>query len=898
MPRQCQKSGENFVTCGFTETLMKNFLHHTGNSKFRAIIAAGGGWETLHFDRGQSHVDFVLDLTHFGQNPVPWITFGSDVETPGQSVREIGWLTRIVFPTLPSYDWASLERLYQPDSKGRLSEKLAFMYLRWLGEVARMDPAVVIAAARLAADHPLGKLFGDIAGYVTTQSAIRFPLPRLEISEPHAHRIGSIPRAMESEGHPLEPERVDEFFSAGVLRNAMSYEDRPSQKVLARRVAQAFNDGDLLLAEAGTGTGKSLAYLVPAVMWSVQNGFPVVVSTHTKNLQDQLFFKDIRSLTPLMDFRALLVKGRQNYLCRKKIRELYEESTSLVKPGERLAALPLVFWAARTQSGDISECTAFDSDRYPGLWQKLASDPVHCQIKKCLPTCPVRQIRDEVRNAHVIVVNHALLFSDLIAQNAILGDYAHVVFDEAHHLEKVAQDYLGVEFSARSVRRLVQRLYDRDQQATGLVVKIRKLVQDADWTGSESAFAMSLIGAVAEQSERCLKSTQAYLAGVEKSLSTGGATGNGQLKIRYNSNDSPLRSSSETKVEFLTALADWRASVVNLLGSMRSWPARLEAEEVRDQLERVLDEIKTLSETVTFLERADAAHYVYWSEWIPSRKGDLRFYAVPLNVGDLLHQLLFSRLRTAVFSSATLSVQGQFDHTRRRLGLNHEEFRLDEISLASPFDYASQCRVFVVDGMPDPQHPDFTVAAAEAIDELVCGLRKNTLVLFTSYLMMNQCHRLLKDRWKENGMTLILQGLDGSRSQLAEQMKTREAMVLFGTDSFWEGVDLPGEALEVLIITKLPFEVPTEPLVAAKLELIEHGGGRPFFDYSLPEAVLKFRQGFGRLIRQSSDRGSVVILDSRVIRKSYGKYFLDSIDAKATVVMRTSEAVRRLTDFF
>lgn len=877
---------------------MKNFLHHTGNSKFRAIIAAGGGWETLHFDRGQSHVDFVLDLTHFGQNPVPWITFGSDVETPGQSVREIGWLTRIVFPTLPSYDWASLERLYQPDSKGRLSEKLAFMYLRWLGEVARMDPAVVIAAARLAADHPLGKLFGDIAGYVTTQSAIRFPLPRLEISEPHAHRIGSIPRAMESEGHPLEPERVDEFFSAGVLRNAMSYEDRPSQKVLARRVAQAFNDGDLLLAEAGTGTGKSLAYLVPAVMWSVQNGFPVVVSTHTKNLQDQLFFKDIRSLTPLMDFRALLVKGRQNYLCRKKIRELYEESTSLVKPGERLAALPLVFWAARTQSGDISECTAFDSDRYPGLWQKLASDPVHCQIKKCLPTCPVRQIRDEVRNAHVIVVNHALLFSDLIAQNAILGDYAHVVFDEAHHLEKVAQDYLGVEFSARSVRRLVQRLYDRDQQATGLVVKIRKLVQDADWTGSESAFAMSLIGAVAEQSERCLKSTQAYLAGVEKSLSTGGATGNGQLKIRYNSNDSPLRSSSETKVEFLTALADWRASVVNLLGSMRSWPARLEAEEVRDQLERVLDEIKTLSETVTFLERADAAHYVYWSEWIPSRKGDLRFYAVPLNVGDLLHQLLFSRLRTAVFSSATLSVQGQFDHTRRRLGLNHEEFRLDEISLASPFDYASQCRVFVVDGMPDPQHPDFTVAAAEAIDELVCGLRKNTLVLFTSYLMMNQCHRLLKDRWKENGMTLILQGLDGSRSQLAEQMKTREAMVLFGTDSFWEGVDLPGEALEVLIITKLPFEVPTEPLVAAKLELIEHGGGRPFFDYSLPEAVLKFRQGFGRLIRQSSDRGSVVILDSRVIRKSYGKYFLDSIDAKATVVMRTSEAVRRLTDFF
>lgn len=858
-------------------------------------MSVGGGWEVLHFDRGETRIDFVLDLTQEAADQRPIITFGTATEQGW----DIAWLTRIVFPTLASYEWDSLERLYRPDSEAKSVEKLGFMYLRWLGEVARMDTSVVSAAGRLAGNDSIGKLFAAIVDYVSTQSTIRFPLPRLELDELPSHRLGSIPRVVEGEGHPVEPERIDEFFNAGVLRGAMTYEERPTQKTLARRVGQAFNDGELLLAEAGTGTGKSLAYLVPAVMWSVQNGLPVVISTHTRNLQDQLFFKDIRSLAPLMNFRALLVKGRQNYLCRKKFQSLCADPTSMIKPGERLAALPLIFWAARTQSGDVSECTAFDSDRHPGLWQKLASDPVHCQIKKCIPSCSVRQIRDDIRNAHVVVVNHALLFSDLVTNNAILGDYTHVVFDEAHHLEKIAQDYLGVEFSIRSVRRLAQRLYDRDQQATGLVVKIRKMIQDATWTGSESAFAMSLVAALAEQTERSLRATQAYLGNLEKNLpGSGRPAGNGPMKIRYAAGNSPLKTASETKTEFQTALNDWRVSVASLLESMRSWPGRMEADDVREQLERTFDEIQSLTETILFLENADAARHVYWMEYTPARKGDLRFYAVPLNVGDLLHELLFSRLRTAVFSSATLSVQGQFDHAKRRLGLNHEAFRLDEISLASPFDYASQCRLFVVDAMPDPQHPDFTPASAEAIDEVVRELKKNTLVLFTSYQMMNQCHRLLKDRWKGDGITLILQGLDGSRSQLAEQMKSGNAMVLFGTDSFWEGVDLPGQALELLVITKLPFEVPTEPLVAAKLEMIEQAGGRPFFDYSLPEAVLKFRQGFGRLIRQSNDRGAVIILDSRVTRKSYGKYFLDSLDAKASVVKRMSDVIQTLADFF
>ncbi len=860
---------------------MKHLLRHSGYSRFQTAEVQDGSLYVTEFNEGQTETRIFSELEPLSDLPV--ITFDG-CEGVTDTLR-LTTLTRVLFPTLVDYQWDTLLRLYEADPKAARTESVAFMWLRWLSEFARQEPARLFILGRMTRDSNLSRLAKSVAKFITETSSIRHPLPEVVWPHPPSHVLGQ----QATRSGEMDTRHIARLLKTDLPRHIESYEIRPAQEQLAARITDALLHSEFLLAEAGTGTGKSMAYLAPAVYWAIHSGQPVVVSTHTKNLQEQLFFKDLPILHGLMRFRSVLVKGRANYLCGKKWQAIQQDPDAYLKPREREAALPLIFWSSQTDSGDISECTALENEAWIGLRQKVTSDSAFCQIKHCSSDCFIRRIRDEIRQSQLVVVNHALLFSDLVANRSILGDYQTLILDEAHHVEKIAQDYLGVEFSGAFVRRFVQRIFDRENRETGLVVRIRNAVRSSAMSKTQQGHIQNRLADLADACRLLIENTLNYLAELEKTLPET------TLKQRYDSSTSLLGRTSDSQRSFLDAIRRLKNTLIDTQHLIQTWPGDESSDDFRDAIERHVQELEEIAHAYHFLADSDAVNHVFWLEAQAGRKSDLRFYAVPLDVGDILRDIWYPHLRSVIFTSATLSVGGSFDHCRKRLGLESESARLDEISLASPFDLQQQCRAFVVPSMPDPNDGTYARAAAQVVGDLVQRYRRNTLVLFTSYQMMNQCRGHLREIRVD--LPLFVQGEDGNRTQLMERMKRKDGMVLFGTDSFWEGVDLPGEALEVLVITKLPFEVPSDPLVAAKMEAVEKAGGNSFFDYSIPEAVLKFRQGFGRLIRHRHDRGVAVVLDNRVVKKAYGRIFMNSIGTPIRSVASTGELLERMDEF-
>ncbi|MBL7958824.1 hypothetical protein JNL27_01155, partial [bacterium] len=371
-------------------------------------------------------------------------------------------------------------------------------------------------------------------------------------------------------------------------------------------------------------------------------------------------------------------------------------------------------------------------------------------------------------------------------------------------------------------------------------------------------------------------------------------------KVRYDSKNSTWIKAKDELSAFLGTSGQLDEALLNLTDRMKDWKSDIfeDGDTMKDMLILKRDELKKIQETAQFLSDSSDIDYVYWYE-LPAkeRSYDIRFYGVPLNVADILKVRLYEKLHTCVFSSATLSVAGNFNYYKSRSGLMELD-NVKQFSVGSPFDFNEQCRILLPSFLPDPSSSDFSDASSTLIEKIILENEKGTLALFTSYAMMNKCYRDMKRRLKNRSITLLMQGQDGSRSNVTQRFFDDRTSVLFGTDSFWEGVDVPGESLEILIITKLPFEVPSDPLVAAKMERVASMGGNSFFDYSVPEAVIKFRQGFGRLIRSRSDRGIVVILDNRVISKKYGRLFLNSLPAAAQTVASESLLLKKMSDFF
>ena len=647
-----------------------------------------------------------------------------------------------------------------------------------------------------------------------------------------------------------------------VARRLKNYEYRPQQLAMATAIEKAIGAERHLIAEAGTGVGKSFAYLVPAILDSVQRANfqsdgdskektkPIIVSTHTISLQEQLIAKDIpflNSILPL-EFSAILVKGRRNYISLRRLESAWTRSTSLFSKLEESDQLRVIRqWANQTGDGSLAD---LDIRPIPGVWDEVVSDSGNCMGKKCrrYQDCFYYQARRRMQNAQILVVNHALFFTDLSLRQSgvkLLPDYDTVILDEAHTVEAVAGDHLGLSITSGQIDYQLKKLFN-DQSNKGLLVH-HGLVE------------------VQKQVVECYRLADEFFVELVNWNSMQRSTGRNSSAIKR------VRESSIVANRLSPGLT-------KLANKVRQAAARINKEEEKQDLNSAHDRLVALSDAIHQWINQTIDGSVYWLEFGHRRSGlQVKLVAAPIDVGPALRSMLFEPTPTVVLTSATLSLnhEGSFDYYKSRTGLTSA----NTIQLDSPFDYSRQAKLICLSDMPDPgkERTAFEDACVPMIQRYVDRTNGHAFVLFTSYELMKKMGQRL-NRWLvENDYAFYSQADGVPRTQMVENFKKNPRGVLFGTDSFWQGVDVPGDALQNVIITKLPFAVPDHPLIEARMDRIESNGGNAFAEYSLPEAIVKFRQGFGRLIRTQDDRGIVVVLDPRIKTKFYGRMFLDSL---------------------
>ncbi len=757
---------------------------------------------------------------------------------------------------------------------GRTSWAARHVFLE--AEAKRLTSALDVAAPdfrRLLRDH--GKLL-DEARAARRDRAADVVESRPAPSRLNAHELTGL----------FDPDGV-------FARQFPDYEVRPQQVRMVELVAQAFNDGQHLLVEAGTGVGKSMAYLVPAIHWAVTNQDKVVVSARTVDLRGRLCFKDIPLLVDILGlrFHAALIKGRRNYLCVRKLLYLLEEGETELSEEECIALLPVIVWAAETEVGDVAECTGFLALRQRELWPKLCSASEECAGPVCKQrrNCFLGRARALSLLADVIVANHAVVFAELgIDDSVVLPSYAHLIFDEAHNLEAVATDYLGCEVDSWTVRRLTRRLLRRDRggRERGLLPSIRfrmKRGREEHLTPAELDLD-HFIHTVYPEVDDVAAALADFLEAVGELFD---ATSRGAESVRYHATTrapQPWEAIAAEKSKLIAALGRLRAHlevIAERLDDLAERDFSYRAESVYD-LHGIRDSLAEVEFNLDFLVAGDDDGFVYWVERTYRRgRAQHRVAAAPIRIGPKMKELLYDTKDTIIFTSATLSAAGKFDFLKDRIGL--DEFpaqRLLEEDVGSPFDYDRQMLICVPNFLPQPTleaGAAFTAEVAKLLIDLFRASAGRALGLFTSYAMLNEVYPRLKAALEAEQILVLGQGFDGERRSITRTFQRETHSVLLGTDSFWEGVDVPGEALSCLVLVKLPFAVHTAPVVQARCEEVESRGKSAFIHYSLPSAVIRFKQGAGRLIRTKNDSGALIVLDRRVLTRGYGQQFLRSL---------------------
>jgi len=703
---------------------------------------------------------------------------------------------------------------------------------------------------------------------------------------------------------------IDEYFGEnGVIhKNFGKFEVRCEQYEMAKSIENSMNENKKLIVEAGTGTGKTIAYLLPTLLYAIENNLKVIVSTNTINLQEQLVNKDIPLLKKIIneDFNYQIVKGRGNYLCKRKLYNIdvtEKETDTEEERTEKNIIRNLIDWDKNvTRTGDRNELKYEISN---SIWEKVNSEVDMCKGVKCphYSKCHFFKARKNVADATLLIVNHHMFFADLAIRNqtgfytnySILPNYDIVVFDEAHNIEDTARNYFTFETSKISFGRLMGNIYNRrvvNSSNGGAIVRLMTYLNESLSSEEYEKVDELKEEAIAELNIFYDKGIDIF----DKLIYLFSENNNNrEIKIKI---DKQKMQSNKAFREVMEINSQFKESYGNLVIRINKFLNTVSNYNLEDkegflfEFSRYYERLKQYYKKFEFILEGKEEGYVYWAN-VTTIRPNVKLYATPFDISDELNDNLFTKMDRMVFTSATLAVDNKFDYYKKSIGLMKENRRkIDERIVKSPFDYEKQMKVYIPEDALDPTNIEFLRDLEEFIEGVIKNTKGHCFLLFTSYSALNFLYNQLKSRFSEKEYTLIKQN-DFPRHEMIEIFKNSKNPILFGTDSFWEGVDVQGEQLQSVIITKLPFKVPNDPVTEAIIENIRKNGQNPFNDYQVPQAVIKFKQGVGRLIRSKTDSGNIIILDNRIIKKMYGKKFLSALP-RNKVVESKSEILKKM----
>ncbi|WP_166239452.1 ATP-dependent DNA helicase DinG [Paenibacillus turpanensis] len=841
----------------------------------------------------------------------------------GRVLDTVDWL-RLLYPTLSSLQLSFVSKAFdithdRPHQADSDAEATAHIWLKCLEKLDDL-PLVTLQRVVYLFEGSLHPTTEDLLWFLHTNLEEReregfvdnpkyryyrqFALSGQEWTDDDKTEFTEEQEQLLEEGFDAFADRIREALK----ERLQSFEDRPAQDQMMGEVHAAFDADKHLLVEAGTGTGKSLGYLVPSIYYSLTTENKVVVSTHTITLQEQLFDRDIPLLHELfpVPFRSALLKGRHHYLCLRKFEQRVNTLDPAASKEERLAAAMMVVWLADTLRGDDDEIQL--GLRGSDIWSSVASDTDSCLNRACpwFRSCFYHRARHEASQADVVITNHSLLFSDMKADHRLLPSYRHLILDEAHQVEEVASNHLGMDVHYFGlVNPLLRMMRDsKTGQLPALIMKLENAEQEQERAEAWASSLGQMLGSVQtikEQWDLLYESlyTFASNSAAADSLPEGGA-----IVFRLKQSEPPIGwdKMKETEENLYTGLSDTLRKLEKVLNELKEYKDELDVQSYLTDLNGTVKDLYRVRDATRFFVQMADKNYVYWMEMNPAYKSkSLQLSAVPIDVSDLLREQFFGTKESVVLTSATLSIENSFQYVCEQLGLDAalESGKAKAVKLPSPFRYREQALVVIPRDFPIVKGQ---AGEAEFVSRLIPSLAEaakvtggRMLVLFTSYKMLKQIYEPLKEALRGEGIGVLGQGQEGAgRNKLVRMFQQNSKTVLLGTSSFWEGVDIPGDALTCLAIVRLPFSPPNHPLVEARSEFLKKQNKNPFMKLSVPQAVIKFKQGFGRLVRTANDHGIVIIYDTRVLHTQYGKHFLYSLPGPKIEHMSADQMIVRM----
>ncbi len=849
-------------------------------------------------------------IAHNSNFDVPFVThhmLQNGIMPPTNHVFDTLELTRIYLPfevnhklgTIAEYfdvvNPSAHRAIHDADTTAKIFIKLLEHIDRYID--VRLNSNLLTIARSIDIDTSLAVFLEKIVNYQRKYALLQTKRPK-----PPQKGIGNFiehkmpnPKVYDIENLFAE----DSFFS----NKFPHYEKRTGQINMSVAVEQALKTKKHLLVEAGTGVGKSIAYLIPAIKYSYENKERVVISTNTKNLQEQLFFKDIPVLSEILPipFTAGLVKGRDNYICNRYWDNVTFNMADITNPYDLKGLLYLVIWKEFTTTGDVSENSSFDKNRYSGLWKKLLADRYICSGKRCshYKHCHYMQVREKLKDANLIIINHSLMLADLSNDNATLGDYSCLICDEAHNLPDIASKHMGFQLNYSDFTALNNALYYRSKKhESGILTGLMKDIDNSNMDKSYKEVLSKAISTLTAELKLKLDFTTDFFDEMAHDLDDRGDWNKLRLKT---DNDLEKLSGSLSEISKFWAQVSQKLATIHHTLSTISTNIMANLEDHMNQLEGMDKRISEVRQEIDELLSKGLENHALWLEGKPGiekKAYQVTLNYAPLNVSTILNEILYNKVDTIVFTSATLALRGSFKYFRNRMGINLlPEEKAVETVVESPFDYNKQAKLITTGFLPAPQDNLFHNQTLRLLEDLLPTAKVGTLILYTAFKDLNNTYEALAEDFAKKGINLLAQGKSGNRTVLLNEFKKQGNAVLLGTSSFWEGVDVPGKSLELLILNKLPFQVPSDPIVEAYIEMLEAEGKNSFMHFMVPNALLKLRQGFGRLIRSQRDRGVIIILDNRVNTKRYGKYFKEVLPIPAVNTQSIGELQAQVLPF-